>query len=99
MSDRSRPYRLSPRAEIDLEDIWLYSFETWGKDQADKYHGEIVTAFEELGQGKRHVRPVLARAGYSKSLVGKHVIFFRNEPQSIDIIRILHQQMDEDRHL
>ena len=29
-------YRLSPAAERDLEDIWTYTVEHWGADQADR---------------------------------------------------------------
>ncbi len=35
MSGRVRPYRLSLRAQSDLEDIWLYTFENWSLEQAD----------------------------------------------------------------
>jgi plasmid stabilization system protein ParE len=30
-------YYLSPLAEADLEDIWLYTFQTWSSEQADHY--------------------------------------------------------------
>lgn len=36
------PYRLTPRAESDLEEIWLYTFKTWSPEQADRYHNDIV---------------------------------------------------------
>ena len=42
-----------------------------------------------------HVRP-----GYHRAEVGSHILFFRRgEAGVIDIIRILHQRMDIDRHL
>ena len=31
----AKPYRLSPLAEADLEDIWLYTFRNWSMEQAD----------------------------------------------------------------
>ena len=33
-----RIYRLSPLAEQDLEDIWLYTLREWSADQADRYY-------------------------------------------------------------
>jgi toxin ParE1/3/4 len=32
-----RSYRISEKAIQDLDDIWLYTFETWSEIQADKY--------------------------------------------------------------
>ena len=32
-----RQIRKSALAERDLLDIWQYTFETWGADQADEY--------------------------------------------------------------
>nr|WP_275937508.1 type II toxin-antitoxin system RelE/ParE family toxin [Paraburkholderia susongensis] len=34
------------------------------------------------------------REGYRKALVGMYVVFFRESDALIDVIRILHQQMD-----
>lgn len=41
-------YRLSPLAEVDLEDIWSYSVETWSWEQAQLYHREMLAALERL---------------------------------------------------
>jgi len=30
-------YRIRQLAENDLEQIWLYSFQEWGLEQADRY--------------------------------------------------------------
>ena len=37
-----RIYRLSPLAEQDLEDIWLYTLREWSADQADRYYHSII---------------------------------------------------------
>ena len=40
------------------------------------------------------------RRGYFKLVVGSHVIFYRKGASDvIEVVRILHQQMDFDRHL
>ena len=39
------------------------------------------------------------RAGYRKVTVGSHVMFFRMQSDVVEIIRILHQSMDVERHL
>lgn len=95
----SRGYRLTPLAEADLEDIWLYSFTNWSIEQADRYHAGIVRAFEALASGRKAGRPVDIRDGYFKHPVGSHFIYYRVTDGTIDVMRVLHQRMDVGRHL
>ncbi len=99
MSVSSHRYRLSPLAEIDLEEIWLYTFNTWSAEQADHYHADIVSAFEALATQRKSGRTTEVRDGYFKCSVGSHFVFYRKSDDGIDVIRILHQRMDADRHL
>jgi len=99
MSNRSREYKLSPLAEIDLEEIWYYSFENWSAEQADKYYGDIIDIFTGLASGLYEGRPVDIRKGYLKYPSGSHVIYYREAKSQIEIIRVLHQMMDTNRHL
>ena len=92
-------YRLSPLAEADLEDIWLYTYRTWSLEQAEAYQASIVAAFEGLAANRKTGRPVDIREGYLKYAVGSHLIFYRRGDLGVDVIRILHQQMDAQRHL
>lgn len=92
-------YRISPRAEDDLEDIWLYTLHNWSIEQADRYYNSIVEAFGDLASGRKAGRVVEMRAGYFKHPVGAHLIFYRNDPDSVVIVRVLHQRMDVGRHL
>ncbi|MBC7544479.1 MAG: type II toxin-antitoxin system RelE/ParE family toxin [Candidatus Sericytochromatia bacterium] len=45
-SNEPGPYRLSPRALADLDDIWRYSAETRSIEQADRYIDDLVRIFE-----------------------------------------------------
>ncbi|AOO79524.1 type II toxin-antitoxin system RelE/ParE family toxin [Bosea vaviloviae] len=100
MSGRRGGYWLSPLAEADLEEIWLYSFREWSADQADKYHNDIVSAFDGIAAGTKKGRPVDIREGYFKYAVGSHVFYYKQvDTGEIIIIRILHQRMDANRHL
>lgn len=99
MPARKRRYLLAPLAERDLEDIWLYTLQTWSLDQADRYHGSIIEALEGLAQGDRRGRDASnIREGYRKYAVGRHLVFYR-ESDDIAVIRILHQSMDLPAHL
>ena len=83
-----------------LEDIWTYTVEHWGADQADRYTDLLAAAFAELAQSPKiapacdHIRP-----GYRRRCVERHMIYFRITDYGIAVIRILHDRMDAPRHL
>lgn len=95
-------YQISKAAQNDIENIWLYTFETWSVEQADRYFKLIFDEFEylanhpESGTNCNHIRK-----GYYKSRVKSHFIFYRfnAKKNEIEIIRILHQQMDIESRL
>jgi toxin ParE1/3/4 len=99
MPRSGQSYRLSPRAEIDLEDIWLYTVRNWSAAQAEHYHSRLMAAIEDLASGVRTGRNLEVRAGYLKCPVGLHFICYRLSESHLDVIRILHQRMDVAAHL
>ena len=40
--------KISNVAQFDLENIWLYTFETWSVEQADRYYNLILDEIEYL---------------------------------------------------
>ena len=91
--------KISVEAEIDIENIWLYTFETWSAEQADRYFNLILDEIEHLSKNPNYGKDVsYIRKGYYRSKVNTHFIFYkRNETiQEIEIIRILHEKMDID---
>jgi toxin ParE1/3/4 len=93
--------RLSAAARRDLSGIWTYSAERWDEAQADRYVRLIADGFDRLVKGTARSRGADdIRPGYFKLAVGSHVVFYRNHASDvIDVVRILHQRMDFDRHL
>ncbi|WP_210151186.1 type II toxin-antitoxin system RelE/ParE family toxin [Chryseobacterium scophthalmum] len=90
-------YKISKEALNDLEKIWLYTSETWSKEQADYYFDLIINEIEYLsGNPKSGKDYNEIRKGYFRSRVKSHFIFYRIniKNEEIEIIRILHQQMD-----
>lgn len=93
-------YVLSPRAQTDLDEIWDYSAGTWGTDQAASYARDLwhcveaLAAHPKMGQACTEIRP-----GYYKSRCGSHVVFYRLTAEGIDVVRILHERMDFERHI
>jgi len=95
-----RRYVLRPRAQRDLDEIWNYSAATWGIEQAELYVREIWRVIEILADDPRLGRPCDdIRAGYRKYPSRSHLVFYRVVEGGIDVVRILHQRMDFDRHL
>ncbi|MBC8732857.1 type II toxin-antitoxin system RelE/ParE family toxin [Paraburkholderia sp. UCT2] len=99
MAASRRQVRLTPLAESDLEDIWRYTSSNWSVDQADRYHRDLLSTIGALARGLKTGRICSVRAGYWRYTAGSHVIFYRDTDHTLDVIRILHQRMDVDRHL
>ncbi len=93
-------YTLRKLAENDLEQIWLYTFQEWGLEQADKYVSLLISLFlwlsENPGLGK-HRNDI--KTGYHCFPEGRHLIFYTISSYGIDIIGIPHQSMDIVDHL
>jgi toxin ParE1/3/4 len=93
-------FRLSPRAKRDLDEIWDYTEANWGFTQAEAYLRQIersvlaIAADPRLGRSCDEIRE-----GYRKYLTGSHVIFYRIVARHIEIVRILHQSRDFERHM
>ena len=88
------------RAENDLIDIWLYSFELWGSDQADRYLDELDKGIRSLARNPEiGAKRDYVRAGYRVLFLNSHAVYYTFTPSTIHITRVLHGQMDPDRHL
>lgn len=87
-------------AEDDLVAIWQYSFVTWGADQADRYLDALnegvsrLSGNPRLGADCSHIRE-----GYRRLQVRHHLVYYRLQTDRIEIVRVLHDRMDPDRHL
>ncbi len=92
---------LSAAARRDLSGIWTYSAKRWDEAQADRYVRQFADSFDGLARGTlkgRNAKDI--RTGYFKLAVGSHLVFYRMGAAGvIEVVRILHQRMDIDRHL
>ena len=87
-------------AESDLIDIWRYSFEQWGQLQADKYLDELDNGIRKLADNPEiGMKRDYVRAGYRVLFVGSHAVYYTVSPDTVHVIRVLHGNMDPDRHL
>ncbi|MGE4064644.1 MAG: type II toxin-antitoxin system RelE/ParE family toxin [Rhodospirillaceae bacterium] len=93
-------FRLSPAAERDLEQIWLYTRQQWGQMQAERYIDMLESALAELAaapQGAAACDHI--RRGYCRRYIEHHAIYFQITAYGIAVIRILHERADAPRHI
>ncbi len=95
-------FKISKLASQDLENIWLYTFENWSLEQADRYFNLIMNEIEFIAQNLDSGNDFSSvRKGYFRSKTKSHFIFYRIDPKNgiLEIIRILHQRMDIENRL
>ncbi|MFD4369950.1 type II toxin-antitoxin system RelE/ParE family toxin [Rhodococcus sp. NPDC058521] len=90
-------YLLSPAAQADLEHIWDYTADRWDVDQAEEY----LRAVDRAAANPRVCRACdEVRTGYRMLAAGSHTLYYRLTAEGVvDVVRVLHQRMDADRHL
>ena len=89
-----------PQAYADLEGIWLYTHEQWGEEQADRYVRRLNKQIMALATSPECGKSAEAiRAGYYSIQVGRHLVFYTFTDTIVSVRRVLHDQMDVERHL
>jgi toxin ParE1/3/4 len=93
-------FRLSRKAQRDLDEVFDYTVAQWDLPQALRYTDMIQAACAALAEAPNKGQDCgYIRAGYRRLRVEQHVIYFRTATYGIAVIRILHQPMDAPRHL
>jgi toxin ParE1/3/4 len=89
----------SHRANTDIDAIWDYSAKNWGPDQADDYTDAIRDTCQWLAIGRTHGRRSSVIPDVLRYNCGSHIIYDRDLPDRLEVIRILHSAQDVERHL
>jgi plasmid stabilization system protein ParE len=96
---------ITPAAENDLINIWLYIARD-NQDAADRVYQAIEKTFESflaaphMGTLYQAKRPQLKKIRFF--LVSKfqnYIIYYREHPQGVEIVRVLHARMNKKEHL
>lgn len=89
-----------PKAEADLEEIYEYTYLSWGILQAEKYQNELNEGIQRLIEfpklGKEYI---YSTKQYRVLHINRHLIFYRNHHDDYFIIRILHESMNIEEHI
>jgi toxin ParE1/3/4 len=88
------------QAEQDLLDIWLYTFNEWGEQQADNYLDKLDQAIQLLAEQPLMCRERLELAPPVRIYRhANHLVVYLALDDGINVIRVLHESMDIDRQL
>jgi toxin ParE1/3/4 len=101
--------RLAQQAELDLFGITVWTLENFGDQQAQKYAETLSLAIEAL-EGDPEIMGAIAREDMGPGIrilhvarqgrKGRHFLVFRAAPeQTMDVLRLLHDNMDLTRHV
>lgn len=104
--------RLTAAAEADFRNIIAWTLDRFGDKQARVYEDAVAAALDALSDGPTTVG-VKERSEIAKGLFtfhiargnrrGRHFVLFRvadkDRPRTIEVLRILHDAMDLDRHV
>ena len=90
----------SELAEVDLLEIWLCTAEEWNLSQADSYLAQLSNTLKnlmdhpEIGTDRSDLRK-----GYRSLLNNHHLAFYCLVGDEIQIMRVLHESVDLEKHL
>lgn len=88
------------KAESDIKEIYKYSFVNFGEAQAEKYHVGLEEKFRAILEKTAHNQDYSFIAkGLKRANFQNHAIYYRIDGTELTIVRVLHQKMDELRHL
>jgi toxin ParE1/3/4 len=91
-------YVVRKEAHNDLKKIGRYTANRWNEKQRNAYLKQITSRFSWLAE-----HPQLGRKrdeikeGYYSYSEGRHMIFYVVKDGIVEIIRVLHKQMDVER--
>ena len=91
---------LTEAALDDLRSIRIYTLETWGPDQEERYLRQIWSRIEAIRADPARFRlPEDLFPGCRIATEGRHVLLFRVHDDTLQIVRVLHSAIDFKRHL
>ena len=100
--------RLSAQADQDIMEILAWTTEHFGESQAETYAATITSALEYLTQEpavlgvkkREDIAPGILTLHVARSgRKGRHIIIFRTASPFVDVLRILHDNMDMAAHI
>lgn len=91
---------IASAVKADLKDIYQYGLRQWGQAQSDSYLENLKDHFWSLTEQPLMgiERPELLPCARSLP-IESHTLFYRVSTDTVEIIRVLHDRQDPQRHL
>ena len=90
--------RVQEAASFRIDEIYRYTRERWGGDQADAYISGLFQAFEKIGTGGVYSRPIPAEFGVEGYVFRykRHFVYWKTlQNGDIGIVTVLHERMHQ----
>ena len=95
-----RNCKFSKQADKDIENIHTYTYINFGQKQAQIYSTNLFNKIQSIVADEIRGRKAdFIKQGIKKLEVGSHIILYKEQSNSILIVRILHKSMDARRHI
>lgn len=95
----SKRIRLEKNARDQLDEIALWTLQTFGSAQAQRYEDLLFERLEKLAQGTAHSRPVAPQDARRMMRAGQHIVIFTEAGETVTILAFLHSASDILKHL
>ena len=87
-------------ADEDIRSIFDYTISEFGLNQAEKYYHGLQEKFSSIIEGRAHSQDYsFVREGLKRTNYQNHAIYYKTTKEEVFILRVLHQSMDQLRHL
>jgi toxin ParE1/3/4 len=86
--------RLTPQAKAEVAEVRRYSQRAWGATQAKRYLTGLGRRFRDIAAGTVSNRDAEIGEGYRRCRYRRHIIIYREDPDSIRIVHVFHERMD-----
>ncbi len=90
--------RIQEAASYRLDDIYRYTRDRWGEQQAERYITGLFEAFEGIKTRKTLSKPIPAEFGIEGYFFRyeRHVVYWRRlSNEDIGIVTVLHERMHQ----
>lgn len=91
-------YRIQPAAALQLEEIYVYTRDRWGKEQAERYLQGLFDRFEAIASQSAPSRAIPAAFGQSGYVCRyeSHFIYWRLlDDGAVGVVTVLHARMHQ----
>ena len=90
-----KPLVVSHLAQSDLRAIGGEPAPSWGADRHQRYLDDLMRRVLSVARHpERHPLVGASRPGIRRVKSGRHIIFYRDEPERVVIVRVLDERSD-----